>query len=107
MKKIFPLTAPGKAPARVVDAIKHDLRKYVKRERRKPAPEGADFWDFDCKVGREAATAVTKLLPELSAAIDAVASEGGAAVYVEILTKPGHRTPAPVAVPAPAPAQSS
>ena len=80
MKKIFPLTLPGKADARVVDAIKHDLRKYVKRERRKPAAEGADFWDFDCKVGGDAASAESKLLPELSAAIDAVVKDGRAAV---------------------------
>ena len=52
MKKVFPFSAPGHQPPRVVAAIKSDVRKYVKRERRKPLPEGVDFWDFDCKVGR-------------------------------------------------------
>ena len=50
MKKTYPLTAEGKHPDRVLEAVKHDIRKYFKRERSRPVPAGADFWDFDCKV---------------------------------------------------------
>lgn len=92
MKKTFPLHAPGKADARVVDAIKADIRRYVKRERRKPLPAGTDFWDVDCAVGLDRASAVPKLLAEVSQAIDAVVSTGAESVYVEILAKPGVRT---------------
>jgi len=103
MKKTFQLHAPGKADQRVVEAIKNDVRKYVKRERRKALPAGVDFWDFDCRVGSDAATADIKHLAQVAPAIDAKAkSEGATAVYVEILSKPGHRAkkaevPAPVA----------
>ena len=76
MKKTFPLSAPDRATARVIDAIKHDVRKYVKRERRKPLPEGTDFWNFACKVGPDAATAEPKVIDEVNAAIDAVAAGG-------------------------------
>ncbi len=94
MKKTFPLQAPGKDDARVLDAIKSDVRKYVKRERRKTLPPGFEVWQLDCRVGAEPATAVVTPLPDLSAAIDAAAKGGGPGLYVEILASPTHRTPA-------------
>ena len=46
MKKTFPLTQPKLHPDRVLDAVKHEIRKYLKRERRKPLPEGVEFLDL-------------------------------------------------------------
>ena len=91
MRKTFALTQPGKADARVLDSVKHDVRKYVKRERRKPPAPDFDVWDFDCKVGADAATAESKDLNDVSAAVDAVASTGAKSVYIEILAKPSRR----------------
>jgi hypothetical protein len=91
VKKTFPLTAPNHAPARVVEQIKHELRKYLKRERSKPRPEGVDFWDFDCRVGATSESAEAKHVEELIPAIDAVAAAASPGVYVEILAKPGRR----------------
>jgi hypothetical protein len=91
MKKTFPLKAPGKDDARVLDAIKHDVRKYVKRERRKTLPEGFHLWNFDCKIGPDPATAQPQPLKEIGPAIDAVAQTGATGVYIEILAAPGHR----------------
>ena len=34
MRKTYPLRPEGKHPDRVLDAVKHDIRKYQKRERR-------------------------------------------------------------------------
>jgi hypothetical protein len=98
MKKTFPLHAPGKADARVLDSIKHDVRKYVQRERRKALPEGFELWDFACKVGAEPGGAQACPLGDISSAIDAVAKTGAPAVYIEILAAPGHRS-GPSAVP--------
>ena len=92
MKKTFALHIVGKDDQRVLEAVKNDVRKYVKRERRKSLPEGVDFWDFDCKVGAGKTEPAVKHLAEVTGAIDAIAAEGGAEVYVEILSKPGHRT---------------
>ena len=47
MKKTFPLQQEGRHPDRVLDALKHELRKYMARERRRPLPPETDFWDFD------------------------------------------------------------
>jgi len=98
MKKSFPLHQPGLADARVLEAIKQDVRKYVKRERRKPLTTGVDFWDFDCQVGLDQAPPSPKHWEEVIPAIEAAAKVAGtASVYVEILAKPGHRTKKPVA----------
>lgn len=91
MKKTFPLLLPEQKPERVLDAIKHDLRKYLKREKRKPLPEGVDFWDFDCKVGKGDAAPETKHPGDVEKAVEDASKEGCASVYVEILAKPGHR----------------
>ncbi len=93
MKKTFSLRSPGKADARVVESIKHDVRKYVKRERRKTLPVGFDLWEFNCKVGPNTATAATQLLNEMGAAIDLVVNAGGHEVYLEITAVPAHRIP--------------
>ena len=92
MKKTFQLKESGQDDQRVLEAIKHEVRKYVKRERRKPLKAGVDFWDFDCRIGTSEVEAAVKHPAEVAAAIDAVAAtETATAVYVEILAKPGHR----------------
>ena len=106
MKKNFPLQAEGKHPDRVLDAVKHDIRKYFKRERSRPVPKGADFWDFDCKVGASADSAEVVRVGAVIEAVDAVAQSGAKAVYVEILSKHGIHVPAP-AKPEAEPAQDT
>lgn len=97
MRKIFPLRIEGRHPDRVLDALRHEIRKYLKRERRRELPAGADFWDFDCRFGTTRENAQAVHLASLFACIDAVAAEQGAQVYVEILARPAvRRTAAPV-----------
>ena len=93
MKKTFPLTSPSHQPARVVEQIKSDVRKYLKRERKKALPEGVDFWDFNCKVGQGAAEPETKHVEEIIPTIDQAAASQCETIYIEILSKPGHRMP--------------
>lgn len=96
MRKTYPLQAQGKKhPDRVLDAVKHDIRRYFRRERDRPLPAGVDFWDFDCRVGATADTASAVRVSEVIATVDALARSGAAAVYVEILGKHGVRTPRP------------
>ena len=91
MRKTYPLIIEGKNSDRVLDAVKHDIRKYVKRQRRVALPEGVDYWDFDCKFGLSADAAAPLHFGNLIEQIDAAAKEGAAAVYVELLAKNGHR----------------
>ena len=95
MKKTFQLQVEGKNRDRVLDAVKHEIRKYIKRERRRALPEGVDYWDFDCKFGPTDQGAEVAHLAALTGLIDAVAKEQGPQFYVEILAKPGVRKKAP------------
>lgn len=92
MRKTFPLESPAHDPARVIESIKHDIRKYLKRERRKPLPDTSDYWDFACRVGPAEESAELLHEKEIPAAIDRTAADGAKAVYVEILAKAAHRT---------------
>ena len=95
MKKTFPLAVEGKNPDRVLDAVKHEIRKYLRRERRRDLPAGVDFLDFDCRFGPDSASAAPAQVSALTGMIDAAAHDGAKSVYVEILAKPGHRTKRP------------
>jgi hypothetical protein len=95
VRKTYPLHIEGKNPDRVLDAVKHDIRKYVKRQRRVALPEGVDFWDFDCRFGLSADTAASVHFGNLIEQIDAAAKAGATAVYVEVLAKNGHRKTRP------------
>jgi hypothetical protein len=91
MKKTYQLQAEGKNPERLLEAIKHEIRKYVKRERRRELPAGADYWDFDCRFGAQQASAQAAHLATLIGLIDGLVKEGGSQFYIEILAKPAQR----------------
>ena len=97
MKKLFPLTHPKIQPARLVDSIRAEMNKYIKRERNKKLPDGVDFWDFDCKVGGSMETATDTHVPALSKAIGDILNAGNESVYLEIKSKPVKRTKKPSA----------
>lgn len=93
MRKTFQLQVEGKHPDRLLEAIKHEIRKYIKRERRRALPEGTDFWDFDCKFGAAEESAEVVHLSAITGLIDGVVKEGGKQFYVEVVAKPGKRKP--------------
>ena len=91
MKKLFPLKAPGKDDARVRDKIRHEVNKYVSRERQKKLPEGLEQWNFNCKLGASAAVAETLPLKSVGAAIEEVAATGATEIFIEIVAVAGQR----------------
>jgi hypothetical protein len=97
LKKTYSLSVEGKNRDRLLDASKHDIRKYVKRERSRALPTGVDFWDFDCKLGSTEVTAAPVHLAALIAAVDALVKTGFESFYVEVVTTHGHRLPRPPA----------
>lgn len=97
MKKTFNLNIEGKNRDRVLEAVKHEIRKYVKRQRRVPLPEGVDFWDFDCRFGTCAENAEEVHFATIMPMIDAVAKSGGDVFYLELLAKNGQRRTRPPA----------
>ena len=92
MKKTFELTHPKIKLARVVESVKHEVKKYLKRERDKTLPEGADYWDFDCKIGKTEQTADVIHVATINQQIDTLISEDVTSFYLEVLVKPAIRT---------------
>jgi hypothetical protein len=91
MKKTFKLTHPKIKPARVVDAVRRDIKRYIKRERQKELPEDVDFWDFDCKFGPTAEASEVIHVSDIGKFIAEAEEQQLEFFYVEILAKPGHR----------------
>jgi hypothetical protein len=95
VRKTYLLNVEGKNRDRLLEASKHDIRKYVKRERGRALPAGVDYWDFDCRFGSNAANAEMVHFATLMGLIDTLAKEGGEQFYVEVVTKHGLRTARP------------
>lgn len=93
MRRTYRLDIEGKNRDRLVEASKHDIRKYIRRERRKALPAGAHFWDFDTRFGVDEASAADIAPAELMRRIDALVAEGGNQFFVQVERKPGVRPP--------------
>ncbi len=91
MKKTYKLTHPKIKPARLIDAAKHDVKKYLRRERNKKMPQGVDYWDFDCKYGTSEKEAKTIHLSDINKCIDEAEKMNLESFYLEIMVTEGHR----------------
>ena len=91
MKKTFKLTHEKLKVDRHVDAIRHEIRKYIKRERRRQLPEGADYWDFDCRFGAEEASSEVIHVGAIDESINLALSEKLNSFYLEIIAIPANR----------------
>jgi hypothetical protein len=91
MKKTYKLTHPKIKLARLIDAAKHDVKKYLRRERNKKLPEGVDYLDFDCKYGANEEEAKVIHLSAINKSIDAAQEANLESFYLEIIATPGHR----------------
>ncbi len=92
MKKTFKLSHPKLKLPRLVEAIKYEIKKYIRRERRKKLPAGVDFWDFDCRFGVDEATSEVIHLSTINRHISEAEAKQLDSFYLEILVKPGYRT---------------
>jgi hypothetical protein len=95
MKKTFKLTHPKIKVPQLVTAIKYEVKKYLKRERRKDLPKGADFWGFNCRMGVAEESSEVVHVYDINKAIDQAESKQLESFYLEILAKPGRRTKKP------------
>lgn len=87
MKKTFSLKHDKIKRPRLVESIKNELKKYIKRERNKSLPENYDYWDFDCKYGNTNNDAQNIHLSELNTYIDKAEQLNLESFYLEILVK--------------------
>ena len=99
MKKTFKLSHPKIKLPRLVEAIKYEVKKYIKRERRKTLPPKVDFWDFDCRFGDDEASSEVIHLSAINKCISQAEEKQLESFYLEILVKHGHRTKKPTEEP--------
>ncbi|MGM0519004.1 MAG: DUF6172 family protein [Campylobacterota bacterium] len=91
MKKTFKLDDGKRHPDRIIDAIKHEVRKYIKREKNKKLPSGVDYWKFECKsaINEEEPKKIDFL--DITKAIDNASSNKADSLYLEIIATHGHK----------------
>ena len=94
MKKSFSLVVEGKVRSRIVESIKNEIRKYIKREKRKKLPIDADYWLFDCKFGMGTVKPkVVKFIDIMGLIDDAEKDDKIDSIYVELIASPAKRKP--------------
>jgi len=88
MKKLFKIKQEKLKPERAVDAIKNELRKYIKREKKKDLPNTKTmYWDFDCKFGKDASVALDCDFNHIIEELSNVLLAGWDECYIEIIAK--------------------
>lgn len=85
MKKTYKLVDEKRNIERIIEAIKYDVRKYIKREKNKKNTSDEFVWKFNCKsaVTEEDAESISFL--DITKTIDAVATSKDETFYIEIV----------------------
>lgn len=91
MKKMFKLNVENKHPQRHLEAIKYEIRKYIKREKRKTLPEGVDFWDLKCKFAKNDETPQVINFNDITKHINEASESKAESFYMEIISTEGFK----------------
>ncbi len=96
MKKTFKMSHPKIKTPRLVEAIKHEVKKYIRRERNKTLPDDVDYWDFDCRYGADEVSSEVIHLSAINKHISQAEEQQLESFYLEVMVKPGYRTKKPL-----------
>ncbi|RBO86006.1 DUF6172 family protein [Marinomonas aquiplantarum] len=95
MKKTFVLSHPKLSYQRVIEAAKNEVKKYIKQERARALPEGADFWGFNCKFGQVESKARDIHEGDINVNISSAQSQHWKSFYLEVVPTPKTRMKRP------------
>lgn len=87
MKKVFHLTSAKKTPDRQLDAIRHEIKNYVLRQRKKKIPDDFETWDFDCAIGATPEETIAIPVHEITQHIDRLVADAHTSFYLEIIAR--------------------
>ncbi|XPV67439.1 MAG: DUF6172 family protein [Halarcobacter sp.] len=87
MKKTFKLQVENKNQDRIVESIKNEIRKYIKREQRKPLPADKNYWFFDCKFAKNEQTPREIPFADIIRYVNEAVDEKCETFYLEIISK--------------------
>ena len=89
MKKTFLLTDEKKEPQRVLESIKHDIRKYIKREKRKDLVSGSNFWKINAKFGKTEDSIVEIRFVDIMKNITEASEQNWASFHIQLISEAG------------------
>ncbi len=92
MKKRFLLKEENKNSDRLLEAIKHQIRKYIKREKRKTVSDEDNILRFICKFGKDNEEVDTISFVDITKCINEAAEEDCESFYIEIIAHEVPRT---------------
>ncbi|AEF53338.1 DUF6172 family protein [Marinomonas posidonica] len=95
MKKTFALSHPKLSYQRVIEVAKNEVKKYIKQERARALPEGADFWGFNCKFGQVESKAREIHEGDINVNISSAQSQHWKSFYLEVVPTPKTRMKRP------------
>jgi len=98
MNKSYKLIEEKRDKDRVVESIKHEIRKYIKREKNKPLPEDVDFWKLECKISKDSDKLAFVEFQNLIRTIDILVLEEAEILNIEILSFEGIKKPKEIVV---------
>ncbi len=93
MNKSYKLIEEKRNKDRVVESIKHEIRKYIKREKNKPLPKDVDFWKLECKISKNSDKLASIEFQNLIKTIDILVLEEAEILNIEILSFEGIKKP--------------
>ena len=91
MKKRFDLIVENKNPQRVLESIKNEIRKYIKREKRKPLKDGADFWKIECQFAINDEDLKPIKYEDITKSINEAAQANAQSFIIELLSTKGSK----------------
>jgi len=89
MKKTFQLHIENKNSSRVLEKIKNEIRKYIKRERNKKLPPNVDYWLFKCKFSKDDDTPKDIDFRDIIQCINDASISNAQSFYMEIISTNG------------------
>mgnify|MGYP004356474893 CR=1 FL=1 len=89
MRQTFTFAESTHKPPQALAHLKSRIRKYIKRELRKPLEDETLRWEFDCRVGPTEEQATETQVSDVIARVDDIFHAESPTVYVEILARPG------------------
>lgn len=87
MKKTYQLIDETMNLERIIESIKNDVRKYIKREKRKKLSEDENIWMFDCKssINNEEIKEIN--FTDITKVIEEAGQNNAKTLYMELISK--------------------
>ena len=85
MKKIFKLQETEQNPDRILEKIKHQLRRYLRREKKKDIKALNSFLEFECRFGQDEKSSKKVSFNDIIQLLDKTREDDWKECYIEIV----------------------